>query len=69
MDRRVKARPIGHVQDGYKREALKEIALSWNDAGSILVAGLLQVRPKGATKVAPALFYSPITIVNSDFLI
>ncbi|PSV42416.1 hypothetical protein C9J47_25510 [Photobacterium indicum] len=28
---------------------------SWNDAGSIVVAGLLQVRSKGVTKVTPFL--------------
>ena len=36
-----------------KRNTLKDTAVQRNDAGSTLVAGLLQVRPKGATQVAP----------------
>ena len=40
-----------------KRTKLKESAKSWNDAGSTIVAGMLQVRPKGATQVAPVLFW------------
>ncbi|PSU28851.1 hypothetical protein C9I99_25585 [Photobacterium lutimaris] len=48
----------GSLQDEVKRTMLKEYSCQWNDAGSTIVAGLLQVRPKGATQVAPALFWA-----------
>ncbi|EAS41935.1 hypothetical protein C9J48_24910 [Photobacterium profundum] len=45
----------GSLQDEDKRTMLTDYSSQWNDAGSTIVAGLLQVRPKGATQVAPAL--------------
>ncbi|PSB88969.1 hypothetical protein C5F63_06130, partial [Photobacterium damselae subsp. damselae] len=39
----------------YKGQLLTDYSSQRNDAGSTIVAGMLQVRPKGATKVAPVL--------------
>ncbi len=64
----VRVRPSGTPPGRSFRETLKDTAISRNDAGSTLVAGLLQVRPKGATKVAPALFYSQKFLYPENFL-
>ncbi|KMV29491.1 hypothetical protein AB733_17435 [Photobacterium swingsii] len=37
------------------------------DAGSTIVAGLLQVRPKGATQVAPALFGEGAGVIRAQY--
>ena len=44
-----------------RKDNAEGIGSQRNEAGSTIVAGMLQVRPKGATQVAPALFYTSLT--------